>query len=267
MNNVFDFKRFGNYFLYDLRNAKNNYGLSLLILGCLPIAIFLVVQLFSLIFTQQVTTIGMVPKYVQIGVVAFVTTLGAGAKIYGHLTEKKAGSNFLMLPASTLEKWLSMSLVVCIAVPLVLFGLQIASDALMSLIFPTAYGARVYELIPLQQAKDSMAEVGISFNFAGYMFVEWCESILLFTLGAIVFKKSKIAKTILCLLGFSFLLSTIMMIIIGFDGVNVYFNWLEHYDTVTGAVQAANWTMNISFIVTLGLILGGMYYRIRTLKH
>ena len=28
MNNIFDIKRFGNYFLYDLRRAKNNYGLS-----------------------------------------------------------------------------------------------------------------------------------------------------------------------------------------------------------------------------------------------
>lgn len=267
MNNVFDFKRFGNYFLYDLRNAKNNYGLSLLILGCLPIAIFLVIQLFSLIFKQQLTDIPMAVKYVQIAVVIFIATLGAGTKIYGHVTEKRAGSNFLMLPASTLEKWLSMSLVVCVAVPFVLFALQIASDALMSFIFPNFYGARVYEFVPLQEIKDTMIEKGVYFNFAGYFFLDWCSSVLVFTLGALVFKKSKIAKTILCLMGFSFLLSTIMMIIIGFDGVNVYFNWLEHYDTLTGAVQAANWTMNISFIVTLGLILGGMYYRIRTLKH
>ena len=37
MNNIFDIKRFGQYFLYDLRRAWNNYGLSLLLMGLIPI--------------------------------------------------------------------------------------------------------------------------------------------------------------------------------------------------------------------------------------
>ena len=267
MNNVFDFKRFGNYFLYDLRNAKNNYGLSLLILGCMPIVIYIIIQLFSLIFSQHILTIGMPVKAIQITLVSLVAMLGAGAKIYGHVTEKKAGSNFLMLPASSFEKWISMVLMVCIVVPFVFFGLQLASDALMSLLFPNSYGARFYELIPLQEAKDALIERGIHINFAGYIFLDWCSTILVFTLGAIIFKKSKVAKTILCLIAISFFLSAIMMVFIGFDGVNVYFNWLEHFDTVVGATNFVNWTMNITYIVTLGILLGAMYYRIRTLKH
>ena len=267
MNNVFDFKRFGNYFLYDLRNAKNNYGLSLLILGCMPIGLYIIIQLFSLIFSQHLSPIAMPFKYAQIAIVALIATIGAGTKIYGHVTEKRAGSNFLMLPASTLEKWLSMCLIICIVVPFVLFGLQIASDALASWFFPNSYGERVYELTPLQQVKDSLIENGIRINFAGYLFLEWCESALIFTLGAIIFKKSKIAKTILCLLAISFLLSTIMMIFIGIDGVNVYFNWLEHFDTVVGATNFINWTANITYFLTLGAMVGAMYYRIRTLKH
>ena len=53
MNNIFDFKRFGNYFLYDLRNAKNNYAISLLLCGTMPILGFVFAQLLSLIFQQQ----------------------------------------------------------------------------------------------------------------------------------------------------------------------------------------------------------------------
>ena len=267
MNNVFDFKRFGNYFLYDLRNAKNNYGLSLLILGGMPIVLYIIVQLFSLIFSQHLTPIAMPVKYIQICIVILIATIGAGTKIYGHVTDKKAGSNFLMLPASTLEKWLSMCLVVCVVVPFVLFALQIASDAAMSLIFPNSYGARLYELLPLQQAKDMLNEEGIQINMEGYLFLEWCQSALIFTLGAIIFKKSKIAKTILCLLAISFVISTIMMVIIGIDGVNVYFNWLEHFDTVVGATSFINWTMNITYFLTMAILMGAMYYRIRTLKH
>lgn len=267
MNNVFDFKRFGNYFLYDLRNAKNNYGLSLLILGCMPIVLYLIIQLFSLIFSQRLVEIPMPIKYLQLAIVILIASIGAGTKIYGHVTEKRAGSNFLMLPASTLEKWLSMGLVVCVAVPLVLFGLQIASDALMSLVFNGTYGGRLYELLPLQEVKDLLNENGVKVNMGGYLFLEWCETVLVFTLGAIVFKKSKIAKTILCLLGFSFVISTVMMIIIGFDGTNVYFNWMDRFDTAEGMTRFVNWTTNIAFVVVLGALLGGMYYRIRTLKH
>ena len=48
MNNIFDIKRFGQYFLYDLRRAWNNYGLSLLLMGLIPIILYVVYQLISL---------------------------------------------------------------------------------------------------------------------------------------------------------------------------------------------------------------------------
>ena len=63
MNNIFNIKRFCNYFLYDLRNAKNNYGLSLLILGVMPVVLYIIVQLFSLIFTQYAINLPLGVKY------------------------------------------------------------------------------------------------------------------------------------------------------------------------------------------------------------
>ena len=266
MNNVFDITRFGKYFLYDLRNAKNNYALSLLILGTLPVTLFVVAQLFSLIFTQQFTEIGMGAKYAQFFVAYTVAILGCGVKLYGNLTEKRAGSNFLMLPASTFEKWLSLGLMVCVVVPVVLFALQLGSDALMALFFPNNYGGRMLELLPLQEIKDTMAEEGLSINFPALIFLEWSESVLTFTLGAVCFKKSKIAKTLLCLFGLSFVLSTIGMIIVGGNG-GMYINWFENFDSPIAAARAINWVLNISFLIINGGLLGGIYYRIRTLKH
>ena len=266
MNNIFDITRFGKYFVYDLRNAKNNYALSLLILGTLPISLFIVVQLFSLIFSQQFTEVGMGAKYAQFFVAYTVAILGCGAKLYGNLTEKRAGSNVLMLPASTFEKWLSLGLMVCVVVPVVLFALQLGSDALMALFFPNQYGGRMLELLPLQEMKDTMAEEGLSINFPALIFLEWSESVLTFTLGAVCFKKSKIAKTLLCLFGLSFVLSTIGMIIVGGNG-GMYINWFENFDSPIAAARAINWVLNISFLIINGGLLGGIYYRIRTLKH
>ena len=88
MNNIFDIKRFGNYFLYDLRNAKNNYGLSLLILGTLSISTFVIYELFSLVFSQHFSEMPVAMKYMVFFAAITVVILGAGTKIYGTDEEK-----------------------------------------------------------------------------------------------------------------------------------------------------------------------------------
>ena len=267
MNKVFDFKRFGQYFLYDLRNSKNNYGLSLLILGTLPITLFVIYELISLIFGSGISELEMPGKWVQFSIAITIAMLAAGTKIYGSLTEKRAGSNFLMLPASTFEKWLSMCLILCIVLPAVLLALQFASDALMSFLFPNSYGDRLLALVPLQEMKDSMDEAGIHINLPAILFLNWCETVLIFTLGAICFKKSKIAKTFLCLIALSFVFSTIGMLIISQGSGSFYFNWFEEFSDPSTAASALNWVLSVSFTVVIGALLFGLYYRLRTLKH
>jgi hypothetical protein len=269
MNNIFDFKRFGKYFLYDLRNAKNNYALSLLILGTLPITLFVVYQLFSLIFTQRFIDVNDAAKYMQFFIATTVAILGAGTKIYGNLTEKRSGANFLMIPASTFEKWLSMVLMVCIVLPVILLVLQFGSDALMALIFPNTYGGRFFELVPLQQVNDALTAEGISINLPAIFILDWFESVLTFTLGAICFKRSKVAKTILCLFACSMVLSMIGMIFVTGNGTMVigWFEWCDRFASPAEAARGLNWLINISFFVFIGGLLGGIYYRLRTLKH
>jgi len=267
MNNVFDIKRFCKYFVFELRSAKNNYGLSMLILGIMPIVLFAISELFSLIFAHHITELPMAAKYAQLAIVFLIASIVAGSKIYGHVTEKRAGSNYLMLPASTLEKWLSMTLIVCIVVPAILFVGQFLCDSIMSFIFPNTYGPRFFQLEPIQELAEKFVDNGIHFNVFGVVFWNWCETILTFTLGAICFKKSKIAKTLLCVIAGSILLSTLMMIIAGEDG-SLYINWLEkHIHDADDFASLINWTANLSFFVFIGGFLGAMYYRLRTLKH
>ena len=110
MNNIFDFKRFGNYFAYDLRRAGNNYGISLLVLGLMPVILFIIHLLTMLLRGGNVYTMPGESKIIVLSIVLFVTAVSAGVKIYGSITDKRTGSDFLMLPASTTEKWLSMVL-------------------------------------------------------------------------------------------------------------------------------------------------------------
>ena len=95
MNNIFDIKRFGNYFLYDLRRGWNNYGISLLLLGIIPALIFLVFQFVSLISGDGIGETPDEMKFLSIFLACIVVFFGAGAKLYGFVTEKRAGSDFL----------------------------------------------------------------------------------------------------------------------------------------------------------------------------
>ena len=266
MNNILDIKRFGQYFLYDLRRAWNNYGLSLLLMGLIPIILYVVYQFISLVSGRGTDLMPDPMKFVALFAVLCVVILGAGVKLYGFVTEKRAGSDFLMLPASTTEKWLSMALMVCIVLPAVLFALLFVSDALMSLVFPLTYGGRLFNQA---FANDILAEVmdeeGVSFNLPAVLFCNWCESILVFTLGAICFKRAKVAKTLLCLFGFSIVLSMLMVLIFGTSHIDT--EQLEaFFETPDRVFRFLNWTVNIVYTVIIGGLLWGIWNRLRTLK-
>lgn len=265
MNNIFDIKRFGQYFLYDLRRAKNNYGLSLLLMGLIPIILYIVGQLISLIGGNGIMEMPDVMKIMGIYIVLVVVLLGAGTKIYGFVTEKRAGSDFLMLPASTFEKWLSMVLMVCIALPVVLFALLFVSDGLMSLVFPHSYGGRIFNLDLISGFINAFEEEGVSFNLPAFTVINWCENILIFTLGAICFKRGKVGKTILCLMGLATVISTLLVIIFGTGNIDTD-RFIDFFDTPEKAVSVFNWSFSIAYTIIFGLLLGGMYYRLRTIK-
>lgn len=266
MNNVFDFKRFGNYFLYDLRRAKNNYAISLLVIGLLPVALYIITEFFSLITGNGVTELHDAAKFAAIFAGIAIVMLSAGAKIYGSITEKRSGSDYLLLPASTFEKWLSMILIVCVVLPVVLFVLLFASDGIMSLVFPNTYGDHAVRLDFARRLTGAISDEGLYFNFPATMFLGWCESLLIFTLGAVCFKKAKVAKTLLSLMGFSMVISPLMLLVFG--NTNIDTDWvMNHFSDPDKAIAAVNWTLSIIYTVVIGALLAGLYFRLRTLKH
>ena len=267
MNKIFDIKRFGNYFLYDLRRAKNNYGLSLLIMGLIPVILYVVYLLLSLISGQGVDPMPDGMKFGAIFALLFVVIFGAGTKLYGFVTEKRAGSDFLMLPASTTEKWLSMVLMVCIVLPVVFFALLLLSDGVMSLVFPNTYGNRLLDRNLISDLLYGIqGEQGISLNLPAILFCSWCENILVFTLGAICFKRAKVAKTLLCLFGFGMVLSTLLVLIFGTSHIDTD-RLMTIFDNPDLAVGFVNRAINILYVLIIGGLLWGTWYRLRTLKH
>ena len=266
MSNILDIKRFWNFLLYDLRRARNNYALSMLLLGLTPVILYMIIQFFSLIFGNGVAEIPDSLKIMVMAVSCVIIILGFGSKVYGQLTEKRAGSDYLMIPASTTEKWISLFLVTCVAAPVVLGVLLLASDGLMSLLFPNSYGTRVLDMTKINEVLDMAKEEGIYINAGGLTVIDWMMNILTFTLGAICFKKAKVAKTLLCVFALGMVLSTLLAILLGSGNLDA--SWfMDRFSTPAQAATAINWYLNITCFGTLALLLGGIFYRLRTIQH
>ncbi|MCR5547932.1 MAG: hypothetical protein K6F25_04195 [Bacteroidales bacterium] len=278
MNNVFDIKRFWKYLCWDVRNAFNNFGLSLLICALLPAIAFVLTFLGTLVFnpsrfavTEITMLIGDSTKIVMIFTAILITGIVFPVRQYGSLTDRKAGSTWLMLPASTLEKFLSILLVTCVVVPLCLAVMIYAFDAVMSLV--PYYGQRACPLIidTVRSAMDNLqaSDVSVDVNLPYIIYLGFCKFILVYTLGAVFFKKHKIAKTILVLIGLSFVLTALLSV--GFFhglsfnsyDVEAYFASLD----VDKLPVYFNIVLNAANVLTFALLNLGIYLRIKTLKH
>ena len=178
-------------------------------------------------------------------------------------SENRTGGGIMekLIPVSRFEKWLSMVLIVCVVVPVILFALIFGSDTLMATLFPNTYGESLISQLSIA-VKGIMDEESITVNLPAILWLNWCESILIFTVGAVCFKKSKVAKTLLCLIAFSFLLSSLLILFTGHTHITIDF--LSGPDDTE---RMFNWFLNICYTVIIGGLLGGLYYRIRTLKH
>lgn len=272
MKQIFDINRFGKYFLYDLRDAKNHYWLSLIIEGCLPVILFFFFEVFSLLFSGHAdpfpTSMHVMPFAFALIGVAF----SFSSKVYGGLTDKKKGSAWLLLPASTFEKWLSIILMTCVVIPLCLAVLLLGTDGILSLLFPGAYGQSISHLIDFNVKKKILEATDgiVQFNIGTLGYLSWIQAVLVFTLGAIFFKRAKVAKTILTLflvqMAFS-ILSLSFGRLIGFDSFAEYFSRIEDGESAMNFLSNVVVLANVTEWLVAALLAGGIFLRLKTLKH
>ena len=288
MNNIFNTKRFGIVLSNDLLLSKNNFGLSLLICGTMPAIIFLIYELFYRIIMGDWGEMNVAWKVTSLCISYLVVIFNFGTKVYGHITEKRAGTSWLLTPASTFEKWLSTILVSCVVLPLCFFAIFAATDGILSLIFNGTYGdSLVFNSNILNPNAEEFgegsflnffgAQLGsnlldgseeyIRFSFLPIMYMSWVCSILTFVLGAVFFKKSKVGKTFLALMAVSMVLSSIeSAFLIPYINDGSLERFVERM-TPTNMLDSFNLITNISYIITAGLLMAGIYYRYRTIKH
>ena len=287
-NDVLNMNRFGRYLVTDIKNAIARYGISFLIMATVSLTSYLLVGFFTLIVGTGWYSLEMIPRSVILGITLVILTISAPAKIYGFITDKKEGSQFLMIPASSLEKTLSMIIVCCVVVPFTFFAVYLSLDQILclidgrcgdSLIIAIHNGQTILNDVFMKASVESQNLIpDYSAMTSPWMYADdLAQGFLLFLLGALLFKSSKPAKTIGCLILLSILLSMIVTPIFT-HGVMEKFRaasanqmtpeeLLNSFPLITWCMKHAVLMDCITdTVVNLGLAIA-IYFRVRKIKH
>ena len=271
----FSAQRFGKYFKYDLKQLWHNNGKAAIGLGFISVICYIIWVSVSLSFTGSWQAPGIAARlaffYLGALILMFYQT-----RTYGYLTEKKAGQSWLMLPASTLEKFVSMMIITVVVIPCAYLVSYLALDAIIGLLDPTAGTpiiagySEVSEAV--NEAMSAADSEGFHFNLAVLafpVFLQMIANLLYFLLCGICFKKWKIMGGIGVLLALEMVLAPFL--------THIAFKYwtpaISNYDygddpvLLTGLINSVmNYAIVIDGLLVVGLAIG-IYYRLKTLKH
>jgi hypothetical protein len=260
MKEIFDFKRFGKYFVSDMRSCAANYGYSLALICLMGVIIYVGTVTMGLLFNASWGGPECGFRNSVFWLSMFVMAVTMPVKCYGSLTEKRAGSQWLMIPASKFEKFLSMVLITAIVIPAVALGVTLGLDALLCAVDQTCGDSIISSMKTANAIHDDSAQTINSIISLA----------LSFLLGAIFFKSSKTVKTFLVLFALGTVTMTVLFTML-FNGVNVA--ELVENEALANEIVGNGPFGNNSFIpvlcctVSYVLLLTGIFFRIKTLKH
>ncbi len=134
MNEVFDIKRLGELIKYEITNYIPKFFKSLLILASIIAAIWL----YSLTADFSVLSGG---RDMLVGVLFVVAVVLSPFIIYKDMNNRKKGYIYAMIPASTLEKLLSMIVLCIVIVPFLTYAVLTGTDLLLWILSKIGIGS------------------------------------------------------------------------------------------------------------------------------
>lgn len=270
MNNTFEYKRFAKVLRYDLIRSYHNFGISLLMFIFMPLLLSVLGGSLAMVFNGTWIQPGINSRIATFIITLIGMMFTFAPKVFGQITEKKYGSEQLMIPASSFEKYLSMALYSAVIVPFIFIFCNLAVDAAV-VSLNLASGET---LLSFFNRYSVINESGIYLNLRAILCFSLVIDSLVFLLGSIYFQRFKIAKTILSLIALQILFSMILIPLIKwFTGTSGLLNidsedLLRWFDTHVDNVELyMNLLIDFSIAVKLIVVNALIYLRIRTLKH
>ncbi|MGN0190573.1 MAG: hypothetical protein ACI39U_02855 [Candidatus Cryptobacteroides sp.] len=276
MNNIFDFKRFGKYYVSDLKHAFDYSALTILLTSLSGIIAYLFCGIMKLIVSGEWMSYGTAGRCATFVIAFYIIAFSVPAKCYGHFTDKRSGSFFTLIPASSLEKTLSMIINVCILAPISYLVISLAADSLLCLLDPRAGESLIHSVTTASgEFANAFARVNSAVDFdlintselvGGYI-LNVSSWIMVFLIGALYFKKNKVGKTFLVTIAVSMVLGTLSTWILMPLANSGLIETLNNAENVQHAFRMFKFsTISVALIEIVGLMIW-TYVRVRTVKH
>lgn len=283
MNNAFDIRRFSNLLAFDGRKYLHNFGLTFAILCGLNLVLWLLTLIFGF-------TMPTLPRWGMIYLAIALGTILVPAKAFGDINLPREGVRFAMLPVSNLEKYCSYVLF-CLLTPVFMLFASWGIDSLLTLLpfggfthyirgfgfgnimndFLIEIGELAEEDITNVEGMDVFLNIfGSNYNYSFIIGIVF--NIGIFMFGNLLFKTHKTGKTLALMIGFSYVISTIMQIFMISGGL---FPWLDGNamgvsvdpETIGSFVNNTLSISNIlNTILTIGLYIG-LFFKLKTQKY
>ena len=288
MNDIFNIRRFGKYFASDVRSCIGNYGLGMLLISLMGLITYAGTIIMGLIFNGCWDGPELGFRVLTFLVCLIVLVLTMPVKCYGRITEKKFGSQWLMIPASSFEKSLSMVIMTSIVMPVAVCIVYFGVDALLCT-FDKTCGTSIFASI------GSLIDTFMSISVASssdrvqfpdlakfikqvsnpWLYVDDIIGMFLITLtGAVLFKSGKTAKTCLAYIAITFMLGIAVT-----PFANAAYkefadlSFMAHTPEAMNQLFSAGIFRHAALIDTINdtifnlALIAAIYFRVKTLKH
>lgn len=292
-NDIFNFRRFGKYFASDIRTCAADYGLSLMTISILfPVGTYILSTAFNLLLRSTWEGPGMGWRFFVFAVAILCLVVTMPVKCYGKITEKQYGSFWLTLPASRLEKFISMFIMTCIIAPVLGTVVYLSTDAIICSLDHTCGKNLVAGGMELFRKLGEMKEITMNFvdeNItiedaavaqeiirqisSPWIYIDEIFGITLpFLLGAIFFRNGKTVKTILAMFAFSTVVSIVLSPLLTNYAADIVSS-ANSDPTAVLELFSKGIFKNLILLDTASDVLfnlaliAGIWFRIKTLKH
>jgi hypothetical protein len=284
MNKTFDWTRFGKLVRKDFSNIWQNAGTSLLIITLLPILAWLLWWALSGI--EEMPPIAPEVRWCFIAGSVLLAAIVSPSRMYRTANLQKEGIYFAMLPASKLEKYLSMLLFSIVVCPLLCFLGGMVLDYFLTLLPFGPYNKWLWQTDYLADALDGyrglvsgafpnvnentlmLVQVFTPWKVVLYALLCHLSYVALFLFTNTIFKKHKVLQTLLWTWLISFVLNIILTPVMG--AMMLSGNWLQEFLETADPVRSLNiayWAATAWSIVLTTVFFWWASYRLKHMKY
>ena len=275
MNNTFNISRFGKYFAYDLKRQWKNIGMLMLIFALFPIIFYMIYMFFAalcdggLLKIFSGIEIDGPAMWTRFGVFAAMTCIFVmlfPSRAYGEITDKAKGSEWLMLPASRLEKFVSMILITLVVIPIVYILIYFLSDAFVCLLDKSCGDSLMSFRINKEIGTSDFTIPANGFWILAANIVEYAS---IFLLGGLIFKKWKVVGTALALFVLGMVFSGLFSAFITNADLEWWGNWFNDW-TIRHADSIDLWMnafINFWILLIVAICCTWSWFRLKRLQH